>query len=68
MEYPDGHITHFITNYFEARVIGGELTCSSPETLDLAYFPTNQLPTEILFMNPYWLEDALSEQQEAFIR
>ncbi len=32
-QYPDGHVTHFVTCCFQAEVVGGDLTVSSPETL-----------------------------------
>lgn len=67
-KYPNGTTTHFITTYFEAQVVGGQINCSSPETLDLRYFPLDALPDDILPMHPQWLKDALSEQVAPFIR
>ncbi|MBU5483700.1 NUDIX domain-containing protein [Clostridium sp. MSJ-11] len=67
-KYPDGHVTHFVTTYFEGEVIDGQLSCSSSETLRLEYFDTNNLPSDILPMHPQWLNDALCEQETPFVR
>lgn len=67
-QYPDGSVTHFVTCCFQAEVVGGDLTTSSPETLDLRYFSCDNLPLNILKMDPLWLEDALAETTQAFIR
>ncbi|MTI84981.1 MAG: NUDIX domain-containing protein [Firmicutes bacterium] len=68
ISYPDGRIVHFVTIYFLAKVIGGELSCNSAETLDISYFPVNDLPSDILEMHPNWLVDALSSNEGSFIR
>ncbi|NLT96323.1 MAG: NUDIX domain-containing protein [Clostridia bacterium] len=68
LHYPDGRITHFVTCCFQAEVIGGELKAASPETLELAYFPIDGLPENILKMHPLWLTDALNPMQQPFIR
>ncbi|RJQ39255.1 MAG: NUDIX domain-containing protein [Nitrospiraceae bacterium] len=67
-QYPDGRVTHFITCCFQAEVVGGELTLTSTETLDLQYFPCNRLPEDILKMHPLWLADALTPTKQSFIR
>ncbi|SNS17092.1 ADP-ribose pyrophosphatase YjhB, NUDIX family [Anaerovirgula multivorans] len=67
-KYPNGITTHFITTYFEGEVIEGDINCSSNETLELRYFEIDELPTDILSMHPQWLEDALCQQERAFIR
>lgn len=67
-KYPNGITTHFITTYFEGKVTGGQISCSSPETLELRYFPIDDLPSDILPMNPQWLKDALCNQEAPFIR
>ncbi|MGF7058540.1 NUDIX domain-containing protein [Brassicibacter mesophilus] len=61
-EYPDGRVTHFVTCCFQAKVIGGKISCDSPETLELKYFPTNMLPSNIIKIHPSWLNDALSDE------
>lgn len=67
-KYPNGVTTHFITIYFEGEVVGGEINCSSPETLQLNYFSMDDLPNDILPMHPQWLKDALCQQEAPFIR
>ncbi len=42
--YANGDYAQPIVAFFEARVTGGELRTDSPETLDLAYFPLDDLP------------------------
>lgn len=67
-KYPDGRITHFVTCCFQAEVVGGNLTICPPETLDLRYFPCDNLPSDILKMHPLWLSDALTPTFESFVR
>lgn len=67
-KYPNGITTHFITTYFEGEVIGGDINLNSNETLELCYFGINDLPDDILPMHPQWLQDALCQQERAFIR
>lgn len=61
-KYPDGRITHFVTCCFQAKVIGGKISTSSPETLEVKFFSINKLPSNILKMDPKWLSDALSDK------
>lgn len=51
-EYPDKRIIHFVTCCFQAEVIGGKISCNSPETLEVKYFPIDKLPSNILKMHP----------------
>lgn len=67
-EYPNGKNVHFITNCFEAVIIGGELIVDPKESLDYQFFPTDQLPANLLRMHPRWLADALEQRPQAFIR
>ncbi|WDF02004.1 HAD-IIA family hydrolase [Shouchella hunanensis] len=67
-EYPNGKVSHFITNCFECEVVGGNLIKGNEETLDVRYFDCNQLPEDLLLMHPRWLEDALEERQLSYIR
>lgn len=66
--YPNGITTHFVTTYFEGKVIGGEIDCACTETLELSYFENDRLPDNLLTMNPQWLRDALSYSDKPFIR
>ncbi|HHU6751465.1 TPA: NUDIX domain-containing protein [Staphylococcus pseudintermedius] len=66
--YPDGKNVHFITTCFLAHAIGEEIFCDPKESLDMAFFDTNQLPQKMLAMHPKWLEDALTNTDYAYIR
>lgn len=66
--YPDGRVSHFITNCFQCEVIGGELKKSTEEALEIRYFNIHELPENLLPMHPRWLEDALAQKDLAFIR
>lgn len=67
-EYPNGKIVHFITICFSAKILGGELKCNCSESLDVKFFPINDLPQDLLAMHPRWLKDALAHKEVAFIR
>ncbi|MFZ7104311.1 MAG: NUDIX domain-containing protein [Peptococcaceae bacterium] len=66
--YPDGRITHFVTCCLQGAVTGGQLSCLSPESLAVKFFPIHQLPAEMLTMHPQWLSDALSCSDRSFLR
>ncbi|AMA72998.1 MULTISPECIES: NUDIX domain-containing protein [Aneurinibacillus] len=66
--YPDGRVVQFVTTCFQAQVIGGKLSPRCAETLELAYFPHDRLPSELLPMHPKWLEDALANHDLPFLR
>ena len=44
MEYPNGDKAHSISIVYELRVIGGEIYCDGDETLELKFFPLNDMP------------------------
>ena len=44
MEYPNGDQAQSICIAYKLQVIGGECCCDNQETLELRYFPLNQLP------------------------
>ncbi|MDQ0252842.1 ADP-ribose pyrophosphatase YjhB (NUDIX family) [Evansella vedderi] len=66
--YPNGKAVHFITTCFLAEIIGGELRCNSPESLEIHFFKQQNLPKDLLKMHPQWLNDALANRDLAFIR
>lgn len=66
--YPNGENVHFITVYVEAEVVGGRLKTNSDESLDFRYFSLSELPTELVPMQPQWLEDVLLENGLTFLR
>ncbi|WP_062309857.1 NUDIX domain-containing protein [Alicyclobacillus sendaiensis] len=66
--YPTGRSVHFVTLCFEMKVVGGQLSNASPETLDVRYFSPDELPSDMLPMHPRWLSDAIAKAREPFIR
>ncbi|MFB4185485.1 MULTISPECIES: HAD-IIA family hydrolase [Bacillus amyloliquefaciens group] len=66
--YPDGRVSHFITNCFQCDVIGGTLKKSTEEAMEIRYFDIHELPEHLLPMHPRWLDDALEMKENAFIR
>ena len=44
MEYPNGDRAHSISIVYELKVIGGKIYCDSDETLELRFFPLNDMP------------------------
>jgi ADP-ribose pyrophosphatase YjhB (NUDIX family) len=66
--YPNGKSVHFITSCFLAKIVEGEVTTHSEESLDMKFFPINELPDNLLPMHPMWLKDALADKEKAFIR
>jgi len=66
--YADRTVQYVIT-YFEVNLIGNiPADFSNSETVAIAYFPPDNLPPDLDMVNPYWLADALSLQNHAFIR
>ena len=51
------HDTHAVL--YAAKPIGGELTLQPGETVEVAYFPFDQLPTELLFGHKKRIHDAI---------
>lgn len=66
--YPNGKRTHFITLCFLVKIVGGQLFCHPEESVDVRFFPIDQLPKDLLPMHPQWLNDALANQSRSFIR
>jgi ADP-ribose pyrophosphatase YjhB (NUDIX family) len=46
---------------FRARPIGGELTLQPGETVEVAYFPFDQIPDELLYGHKQRMEDAIND-------
>ena len=65
--YPNGDQIQPVVALFEAQVVGGGLSSHSPETLELSYFPPDDLPP-MQFCCRVKIADALAERQAAFIR
>ncbi|MGI4864417.1 MAG: NUDIX domain-containing protein [Janthinobacterium lividum] len=60
---------HYVTTYFEGTLLQEPVACfANEETVELRYFPVQELPAELAALNPFWLTDALARQTSAFIR
>ena len=66
--YPDGRVTHFVTTCFRADTINSHIVIDRKETLEAKFFHPTELLIDLLPMHPLWLEDALADQKEAYIR
>ncbi len=67
VRYADGNVVHYVSLFFQCRVVGGRL-CTSPETLELGYFDPGALPEDVLPLHRIRVQDALAERPAAFIR
>lgn len=65
--YPDGTETHYVTTVFECLIRGGTLTCCE-ESLELAFFPPDDLPHDLMPISRVRIHDALANQVGAFVR
>ena len=67
--YYEHETVQYITSYFVAR-LNGEINqhFSNNETRELRFFPVNNIPKEMATINPDWLNDALSDTGEVFVR
>mgnify|MGYP001305459031 CR=1 FL=1 len=68
IHYPNGKTTHFITNYFEAEIIGGTFEIDTSESLEIKFFKPDELPEALLTMHPCWLKDALNKKVSGVFR
>lgn len=66
--YPSGGSVHFVTCCFRCTAVGGSLTADAEETLDADFFRTDELPSNILPMQPRWVADATAERVGSAIR
>jgi hypothetical protein len=53
---------------YAAKPIGGELRLQEHETVEVAYFPFDQLPTEMLFGHKKRIEDAIKGECAVSVR
>jgi len=53
---------------YVAKPIGGELRLQEHETIEVAYFPFDQLPTEMLFGHKKRIEDAIKGECAVSVR
>lgn len=56
--YPSGKAVHFITNCFRCTIEEGTPEADEDEALEVGFFDVNDLPSNILSMQPQWIADA----------
>lgn len=66
--YPSGERVHFVTCCFRCTTVGGRLTADAEEALDAGFFRKDELPSNILPMQPQWVADATAERDGPAIR
>jgi ADP-ribose pyrophosphatase YjhB (NUDIX family) len=67
VRYGDGNVVHYVSIFFQCRVLDGVLqTCE--ETLELAFFAPDELPGDLLPMHRVRIADALAGREQAFVR
>ena len=64
VSYPTGEVTQHITSCFHCEVVDGAQ--NRLEAPNAAFFATDELPTDLVPMQPGLLSHALAEKQEAF--
>ena len=68
IEYADGNRRQGLNLSFEAETIGGEL-CITDETTEVGYFSFEQMKSMDVMETSYErVEDALADQESAFVR
>jgi 8-oxo-dGTP pyrophosphatase MutT (NUDIX family) len=59
----------YITTYFEVKLSGAPpINFSNEETIELRFFPIDQIPENFAQINSFWLTDALDRSGKVFIR
>jgi ADP-ribose pyrophosphatase YjhB (NUDIX family) len=66
--YANGDQVHFVSTTYECHVIGGELRADGDESLEVAYFPPDALPEQLVCDHALRIQDALTDRQAAFSR
>lgn len=57
--YPDGNRAHAFAAAFECRVISGEIRPNMIDSLDVKWFPVDELPTNLMPMHPKVISDCI---------
>lgn len=66
--FPNGDQAHFVSATFECRIVGGRLRADGEESLEVAYFPPDALPEELVCDHAIRVRDALSGREAAYVR
>jgi ADP-ribose pyrophosphatase YjhB (NUDIX family) len=65
--YPTGRVVHFVTSCFTCTIEQGTPKADEDEALDVEFFDLDNLPEDILSMQPQWISDAI-ERDSTSIR
>ncbi len=66
--YPSEKAVHFITNCFRCTTEGGTPEADEDEALEVGFFDIDDLPSNILSMQPQWIADATAVSDASAIR
>jgi len=66
--FPNGDQAQFVSATFECRTVGGRLRADGEESLEVAYFPPDSLPEELVCDHALRVRDALSGREAAYAR
>jgi ADP-ribose pyrophosphatase YjhB (NUDIX family) len=66
--YPSGKAVHFVTNCFRCSIEGGAPEADEDEALEVGFFNVDNLPSNILPMQPQWIIDATVASDSPAIR
>lgn len=66
--YPSGKAVHFVTNCFLCSVEEGTLEADEDEALEVGFFDVDDLPSNMLSMQPQWITDATEKRDATAIR
>lgn len=61
--YPSGEAVHFVTNCFRCFIDAGTPDADLAEALEVGFFGVNDLPSDILSMQPRWIADATEPEE-----
>jgi 8-oxo-dGTP pyrophosphatase MutT (NUDIX family) len=68
VHYPHGDAVQVFAVHFECRVIGGALKTDGVETIDVRWFPLDDLPVNLPERHRVRIADALAGWEGAFVR
>lgn len=66
--YPSGKAVHFVTTCFLCSVEEGTLEADEDEAVEVEFFDVDDLPSNMLSMQPQWLTDATEKRDATAIR
>ncbi len=65
LRYPNGHSVQYVSSVFEVEYVSGEVKVSEESTA-VEWFPVGALPEQVSHSTRLRIQDALSDQAEAF--